>query len=84
MYVRCDDQAEVDRLWSALSDGGTPGHGGWLKDRYGLSWQIVPGALERLLADPDPARSKRVGAALQKLGKIDIAAIEKAAGEART
>ncbi|MET0508764.1 MAG: VOC family protein [Burkholderiaceae bacterium] len=85
MYVRCDDQAEVDRLWSALSaDGGTPGNGGRLKDRYGLSWQIIPSALERLLADPDPARAKRAKAAMQKMDKIDIAAIEKAAGEGQS
>lgn len=77
--VYCDDQAEVDRLWAALSDGGAPNVCGWLKDRWGLSWQIVPKRLMQLLKDPDPARAKRAMEAMMAMGKIDIAAIEKAA-----
>ncbi len=83
LSVVCEDQAEVDRLWSALTaDGGKPVQCGWLKDRYGLSWQIVPRRLPALLADPDPERAKRAMQALLKMVKIDIAALE-AAAEAR-
>jgi len=83
MSVSCEDQAEVDRLWSALtSDGGKPVQCGWLKDKYGLSWQIVPKRLPALLGGPDPEKSKRVMQALLKMVKIDIAALE-AAAEAR-
>jgi predicted 3-demethylubiquinone-9 3-methyltransferase (glyoxalase superfamily) len=77
--IACDDQAEVDRLWAALSDGGSPGHCGWLKDRWGLSWQIVPTRLFQLLSDPDPNRSRRAMQAMLKMGKLDIAALERAA-----
>jgi predicted 3-demethylubiquinone-9 3-methyltransferase (glyoxalase superfamily) len=81
MSVTCEDQNEVDRLWSALTaDGGKPVQCGWLKDKYGLSWQIVPKRLPALLADP--AKGKRVMEALLKMVKIDIAALE-AAAEAR-
>jgi predicted 3-demethylubiquinone-9 3-methyltransferase (glyoxalase superfamily) len=79
--VSCEDQAEVDRYWSALTEGGHESQCGWLKDRFGLSWQIVPTALPRLLADPDPAKAQRVMAAMLKMVKLDIAALEAAAKE---
>lgn len=80
LSVDCADQAEVDRYWSALTaDGGKPVQCGWLKDKYGLSWQIVPHRLLELMADPDSAKSKRAFEAMLKMVKIDIAAIEKAA-----
>ena len=83
LSVACEDQAEVDRLWSALTaDGGRPVQCGWLKDKYGLSWQIVPKRLPALLADPDPDRAKRVMKAMLGMVKIDVAALE-AAAEAR-
>ena len=77
--VSCEDQAEVDRLWDALLDGGTAQQCSWLSDRYGLSWQIVPKVMPQLLADPDPARAKRAMAAMMTMVKLDIAALEKAA-----
>lgn len=78
--VDCKSQEEVDELWSKLTaGGGQPSQCGWLKDRFGLSWQIVPTVLVELLSDPDPARSKRVMEAMLKMTKIDIAALEKAA-----
>jgi predicted 3-demethylubiquinone-9 3-methyltransferase (glyoxalase superfamily) len=78
--VECADQAEVDRLWAALTaDGGSEIQCGWLRDRWGVPWQIVPARLKRLLADPDPAVSARVFAALSAMIKLDIAALERAA-----
>ena len=77
--IGCDDQAEVDRLWDALSAGGEIEQCGWLKDRYGVSWQIIPRALPKLLADPDQAKSGRVMQAMLEMIKIDIAGLEKAA-----
>jgi predicted 3-demethylubiquinone-9 3-methyltransferase (glyoxalase superfamily) len=77
--VDCRDQEEVDAYWSALSEGGEEGPCGWLKDRYGLSWQIVPRALAELLADPDRAKSQRVMAAMLKMKKIEIDSLERAA-----
>ncbi len=77
--VDCASQDEVDAYWEKLSDGGQPGPCGWLKDRYGLSWQIVPTALPALLTDPDPARGQRVMAAMLQMQKLDIAALEAAA-----
>jgi predicted 3-demethylubiquinone-9 3-methyltransferase (glyoxalase superfamily) len=78
--VDVDDQEEIDRLWNALTaDGGEPGQCGWLKDRWGLSWQIVPTSLGRLLSDPDPARAKRATEAMLSMGKLDIAALQAAA-----
>ena len=76
--VDCADQAEVDALWTALSEGGTPSQCGWLKDKYGLSWQIVPSVLAQMLKDPDPAKSQRVMSALMQMGKLDIAALHSA------
>ena len=77
-HIDCADQAEVDRLWNGLSKGGAEGQCGWLKDRYGVSWQIVPSILPKLLGDPDPARAKRVMDAMMKMIKIDIAGLQKA------
>ena len=76
LAVTCETQTEVDELWSRLSAGGEEGQCGWLKDRFGLSWQIVPAALPELIRDPDPARSNRVVQAMMQMKKIDIAAIE--------
>jgi predicted 3-demethylubiquinone-9 3-methyltransferase (glyoxalase superfamily) len=76
--VDCEDQAEVDRLWNALSDGGTTEQCGWLRDRYGVSWQIVPKALRKLLGDPDPAKAQRVMAAMMGMAKLDVAGLQRA------
>ncbi|HEY7258164.1 MAG TPA: VOC family protein [Gaiellales bacterium] len=77
--VDCRTQDEVDTYWSTLAEGGEEGPCGWLKDRFGLSWQVVPEALPRLLADPDPEKAQRVFAAMMKMRKIDIAELERAA-----
>lgn len=78
--IMCADQAEVDRLWAALTaDGGTPVACSWLTDRWGLSWQIVPVRMMELLNDPDPGRAKRAMEAMMTMVKLDIAALEKAA-----
>jgi len=77
--VACEDQDEVDSYWSALSEGGEEGPCGWLKDRFGLSWQIVPTRLEELLSDPDRERAQRAMEAMLKMGKIEIAELERAA-----
>jgi predicted 3-demethylubiquinone-9 3-methyltransferase (glyoxalase superfamily) len=77
--ILCRDQAEVDRLWGALAGGGSAGQCGWLKDRWGLSWQIVPTRLHELLADPDPQRSRRAMEAMLKMTKLNIAELERAA-----
>jgi predicted 3-demethylubiquinone-9 3-methyltransferase (glyoxalase superfamily) len=80
MFVACSDQAEVDRYWDALTaDGGQEQPCAWLKDRWGLSWQIVPDRLVELIRDPDPDRSHRAIQAMFTMTKIDIAAIEAAA-----
>jgi predicted 3-demethylubiquinone-9 3-methyltransferase (glyoxalase superfamily) len=79
MVVLCDDQAELDRYWDALLDGGGKEQAcGWLIDRFGLRWQIVPAILDELMRDEDAARSKRVTGAMLKMVKLDIAALEKA------
>jgi predicted 3-demethylubiquinone-9 3-methyltransferase (glyoxalase superfamily) len=79
-YVRADTQEEIDRLWTELlADGGEPSRCGWLKDRFGLSWQIVPSRLNELLTDPDPGVSGRTMEAMLQMGKLDIAALESAA-----
>ena len=77
--VNCDTQAELDRYWNALLEGGgSPEQCGWLKDRFGLSWQIVPTALGEMMSDPDKARSKRASDAMMKMVKLDIAVLKAA------
>jgi len=76
--VNCQSQAEVDTVWEKLSAGGQPDRCGWVKDRYGLSWQVVPSVLPVLLGDPDAAKAQRTMAAMLKMSKLDIAALEKA------
>ena len=78
LFVDCEDQAEVDRLWEALTEGGEPGRCGWLKDRFGLSWQIVPRRLGELMGDPDPVRAARVRDAMLAMDRIDVAGLEAA------
>jgi len=79
LVVACDDQAELDRYWDALlADGGEPYGCGWLSDRFGVRWQIVPAALDEMMRDADPERSKRVSDAFLKMVKLDIAALEEA------
>jgi predicted 3-demethylubiquinone-9 3-methyltransferase (glyoxalase superfamily) len=77
--VNCETQDEVDEFWATLSEGGEEGPCGWLKDKFGLSWQIIPTALPELIDDPDHERSQRVMKAMLEMGKIDIAALERAA-----
>ncbi|WP_171171945.1 VOC family protein [Streptomyces sp. I05A-00742] len=81
LYVDCTSQEEVDELWTKLSAGGQEGPCGWLKDRYGVSWQIIPRRLTDLLSDPDPARADRVMQAMLGMTKIDVQTLEEAAGE---
>ncbi len=76
--VNCRTQAEVDRFWEKLSEGGEKGQCGWLKDKYGVSWQIVPTILEKLVADRDREKSNRVMLAMLRMTKIDIAALKEA------
>lgn len=78
LYVNCETQQEVDELWDKLSEGAGEGQCGWLKDRFGVSWQIIPTALGELLGDPDPVKSSRVMQAMLKMKKIDIAALRRA------
>ncbi|MEV6077051.1 VOC family protein [Streptomyces sp. NPDC052069] len=78
LSVDCEDQAEVDRLWDALTEGGEESMCGWLKDKYGLSWQIVPRALAEVLRDPDPARADRAMKAMLGMRKLDIQALRDA------
>ena len=77
--VSCADQAEVDRYWSLLSEGGEEGPCGWLRDRFGVSWQVIPTALPRLLSDPDQEKSQRVMKAMLSMKKLDVATLEHAA-----
>lgn len=81
--VNCDDQAEVDRYWNALLEGGSAEQCGWLRDKYGVSWQIVPTVLGDLMTDPDPAKARRVSEAMLKMVKLDIAGLKAAAAESR-
>ena len=76
--VNCDDQAELDQLWDALSAGGSTERCGWLKDRYGVSWQVVPRALAEMMKDRDPVRARRVAEAMLTMTKIDIAGLKAA------
>jgi predicted 3-demethylubiquinone-9 3-methyltransferase (glyoxalase superfamily) len=76
--VTCEDQAEVDRLWDHLVAGGAPSRCGWLKDRYGLSWQIVPRRFMEMMRDKDTAKTSRVMAAMMQMAKFDVAALESA------
>jgi predicted 3-demethylubiquinone-9 3-methyltransferase (glyoxalase superfamily) len=80
--VNCKTQDEVDAYWSKLSEGGEEGPCGWLKDRYGLSWQIIPTALNELLSDPDREKAQRVMKAMLSMKKIEIDALERAAAQA--
>lgn len=77
-FVNCADQQEVDELWGKLTSGGEEGPCGWLKDKYGLSWQIVPMALMQMLGDPDPEKARRVTEAMFQMKKIDVPALERA------
>jgi predicted 3-demethylubiquinone-9 3-methyltransferase (glyoxalase superfamily) len=77
-FVNCETQEEVDELWEKLSEGGEKGQCGWLKDRYGVSWQIVPTVLGEMLQDKDPERAKRVVNAMLQMGKIDIRTLKQA------
>lgn len=79
LYVDCKDQAEVDALWKTLTaDGGEEGPCGWLKDKFGVSWQIIPQALGRLMGDPNPAKAQSVVQAMLQMKKIDVAALQRA------
>jgi predicted 3-demethylubiquinone-9 3-methyltransferase (glyoxalase superfamily) len=78
LYINCETQEEVDELWEKLSAGGSKSQCGWLKDRYGLSWQVIPTALGKLLGDKDPAKAKRVMEAMLKMAKIEIKKLEQA------
>ncbi|MER5865205.1 VOC family protein [Kitasatospora sp. NPDC002040] len=80
--IPCADQAEIDYYWSRLTEGGQESQCGWLKDRYGVSWQVVPTALIEMIADPDPEKARRTTEAMLRMGKFDLAALERAyAGE---
>ncbi len=77
-FVSCDTQAEIDRFWEELTAGGEPGQCGWLKDKFGVSWQIAPRVLGEMLQDKDPAKANRVMLAMLPMKKLDIAALKKA------
>jgi predicted 3-demethylubiquinone-9 3-methyltransferase (glyoxalase superfamily) len=78
LFVSCEIQEEVDRLWEKLSEGGEKGPCGWLKDKFGVSWQIIPTALGQLLGDKDPRKAQNVMQAMLQMTKIDIAALKRA------
>lgn len=79
MFVNCENQAEVDELWAKLTaDGGEESMCGWLKDKYGLSWQIIPKALGELMGDPDPVKAQRVMQAMLQMKKIEVAGLQQA------
>lgn len=78
LFVNCEDQAEIDTLWEKLSEGGAPGRCGWLTDRFGVAWQIIPSILGQLLGNPDPAKAKRAVEAMLQMGKLDIARLQAA------
>ena len=77
-FVNCESQEELDHLWEKLSEGGEKGQCGWLKDKFGLSWQIVPSILGQLMGDPDPEKAGRVTQAMLKMTKLDIAELRRA------
>lgn len=77
-FVNCETQEEVDNFWEKLSEGGEKGRCGWLKDKFGLSWQIVPSALGQMLSDKDPQKSKSVMTALLQMNKLDIEGLKRA------
>jgi predicted 3-demethylubiquinone-9 3-methyltransferase (glyoxalase superfamily) len=79
--ISCEDQAEVDYYWERLTDGGEEGPCGWLKDKFGLSWQVVPGGMDELFSDPDPQRAERAMRAMFSMKKLDIAALQAAADD---
>jgi predicted 3-demethylubiquinone-9 3-methyltransferase (glyoxalase superfamily) len=78
LFVDCDGQQEVDELWAKLSAGGEPGRCGWLKDKFGVSWQVIPKTLMKLMGDPDPAKSQAVMQAMLKMNKIVVEDLQKA------
>jgi predicted 3-demethylubiquinone-9 3-methyltransferase (glyoxalase superfamily) len=82
IHIGVKDQAEVDRLWAALTDGGEEGQCGWLKDKFGLSWQVIPERMGELLSDPDPERRQRAMQAMLQMQKIDVKVLEDAANAA--
>jgi len=77
-FVSCTTQEEVDALWNKLAEGGKPNRCGWIDDKYGVTWQIVPTALGKLMGDPDPAKSKRVMEAMMQMGKLEINKLQEA------
>jgi predicted 3-demethylubiquinone-9 3-methyltransferase (glyoxalase superfamily) len=77
--INCDDQDEVDYYWEKLSEGGSEGQCGWLKDKFGLAWQVVPTGMEEVFADPDPARAERAMKAMLQMSKLDVAELRRAA-----
>jgi len=79
LQIGCEDQEEVDYFWERLTDGGEEGQCGWLKDRYGLSWQVVPKGMDEVFSDPDPERARRATQAMLGMRKLDIAALRSAA-----
>jgi predicted 3-demethylubiquinone-9 3-methyltransferase (glyoxalase superfamily) len=78
LFVTCENQEEVDYYWDRLGEGGEPGPCGWLTDKFGVSWQIVPTALGQLMSDPDPEKAQRTMQAMLQMGKIDIAGLQAA------
>ena len=78
LLVNCETQQEVDELWEKLSEGGEEGPCGWLKDKYGVSWQVVPRILDEMIRDPDPVKAERVMKAMLQMQKIDIAGLQQA------
>ena len=81
-YIDCESQEEVDYFWDRLTEGGEPGPCGWLKDKFGLSWQVIPSTLGELLQDPDRERAGRVMQAMLQMGKIDVAKLQQAYDQA--
>ncbi len=79
LEIRCETQEEVDHYWDRLSEGGSEGPCGWLKDRYGLSWQVVPAGMDELFSDPDPTRAQRAMQAMLQMSKLDIETLRRAA-----